>query len=366
MNQLIASLVRKLGGFTFQELNLAVDDIRKTSRRGADLSYDFLNRPAYHHALATGDTEFLRLTLRLGLQYGVQPVSLVHALQNHDELTYELVHFAGPHAQENFPFRGTEITGTSLAGVIRRELAERLTGSRAPYNAVFTTNGISSTTATVISASLGYDDLLDLTTDQIEKIKRAHLLLAMFNAWQPGVFALSGWDLCGILTLDRSMVRDHIADGDTRWISRGAYDLMDYRPMGGEQESAMPRGRSLYGSLPAQLANPTSFASQLRQILTVRDRCGIATATQVDIADTTSGAVLVMIHELEGGRRQATLLNFSAQPVDAVVSSRFLPAAGTVADSSTGTALAAIDPAHSFPVRMQGHQGLSVLLLPRT
>ena len=162
------------------------------------------------------------------------------------------------------------------------------------------------------------------------------------------------------------MVRDHIADGDTRWISRGAYDLMDYRPMGGEQESAMPRGRSLYGSLPAQLANPTSFASQLRQILTVRDRCGIATATQVDIADATNGAVLVMIHELEGGRRQATLLNFSAQPVDAVVSSRFLPAAGTVADSSTGTALAAIDPAHSFPVRMQGHQGLSVLLLPRT
>jgi trehalose synthase len=365
VNQLIASLVRKLGGFTFQELNLAVDDIRKTSRRGADLSYDFLNRPAYHHALATGDTEFLRLTLRLGLQYGVQPVSLVHALQNHDELTYELVHFAGPHAQENFAFRGTEITGASLAGVIRRELTERLTGSRAPYNAVFTTNGISSTTATVISASLGYDDLLDLTTDQIEKIKRAHLLLAMFNAWQPGVFALSGWDLCGILTLDRSMVSDHVADGDTRWISRGAYDLMDYRPMGGEQESGMPRGRSLYGSLPAQLANPRSFASQLRQILTVRDRCGIATATQVDIADTTSGAVLAMIHELEGGRRQVTLLNFSARPVDAVVSSRFLPAGGMVADSSSGTALAGISPAQSFPVRMRGHQGLSVLLLPR-
>src|SRR4051795_11052919 len=149
VNQVIASLVRKLGGFTFQELNLTADDIRKTSRRGADLSYDFVNRPAYHHALATADTEFLRLTLRLGLQYGVQPVSLVHALQNHDELTYELVHFAGAHPEENFTFRGRQMTGGELAGLIRRELIERLTGPRAPYNAVFTTNGISSTTTTV-------------------------------------------------------------------------------------------------------------------------------------------------------------------------------------------------------------------------
>ena len=61
-NQLIASMVRKVGGFTFQELNLTIDDIRATGEAGADLSYDFVNRPAYQHALATGDTEFLRLT----------------------------------------------------------------------------------------------------------------------------------------------------------------------------------------------------------------------------------------------------------------------------------------------------------------
>ncbi|PRC61085.1 hypothetical protein C6A85_12740, partial [Mycobacterium sp. ITM-2017-0098] len=42
---------------------------------GADLSYDFINRPAYHHALATADTEFLRLTLRTTLELGVDPAS---------------------------------------------------------------------------------------------------------------------------------------------------------------------------------------------------------------------------------------------------------------------------------------------------
>ncbi|HEX9043231.1 MAG TPA: hypothetical protein VF838_19810, partial [Trebonia sp.] len=60
-NQLIGSMVRKMGGFTFQELNLTIDDIKSSSETGADLSYDFITRPAYHHALATGDTEFLRL-----------------------------------------------------------------------------------------------------------------------------------------------------------------------------------------------------------------------------------------------------------------------------------------------------------------
>ena len=61
-------MVRKMGGFTFQELNLAMDDIKTMGASGADLSYDFVNRPAYHHALVTGDTEFLRLTLNLALR----------------------------------------------------------------------------------------------------------------------------------------------------------------------------------------------------------------------------------------------------------------------------------------------------------
>ena len=67
-NQLIGSMVRKVGGFTFQELNLTIDDILATGGRGPDLSYDFVTRPAYHYALITGDTEFLRLALREALR----------------------------------------------------------------------------------------------------------------------------------------------------------------------------------------------------------------------------------------------------------------------------------------------------------
>ena len=151
-NHIIGGMVRKVGGFTFQELNLTMEDIRDTGAVGADLSYDFVGRPGYHHALATGQTEFLRLALTTSLELGVEPVQLVHGLQNHDELTYELVHWATRHADDEYRFRGAEITGGDLAELVRAELTESLTGT-ADYNRVFTQNGIACTTTSLIAAT---------------------------------------------------------------------------------------------------------------------------------------------------------------------------------------------------------------------
>ena len=130
-------MVRKVGGFTFQELNLTIDDIREIGEAGADLSYDFINRPAYHHALATADTEFLRLTLRTTLELGVDPASLVHALQNHDELTYELVHWSTGHRDDIYTYKGEEITGEDLGETVRSDLTGELTGEKAPVQPGF-------------------------------------------------------------------------------------------------------------------------------------------------------------------------------------------------------------------------------------
>jgi trehalose synthase len=364
VNQLIASMVRKVGKFTFQELNLSIDDIKKTSERGADLSYDFVNRPAYVHALATGDTEFLRLTLKSALKHGLQPVRLVHALQNHDEMTYELVHFAIAHKDDIFAFRGAELTGGELAVNIRSELIERLTGAAAPYNAIFTTNGIASTIPTIIAATLGYPDITSLSQRQIERIKRAHLLLAMFNAMQPGVFALSGWDLCGMLTLERSKVSRLLESGDTRWIHRAAYDLMNYQPEATESPADMPRGASLYGSLPEQLQDVSSFVSRLRDLLTVRARYRISTAVQVDVPDVTDKAMLVMVHRLDTGRIQVSVLNFSSRSIAGRVESEHLPPAGEVIDMFTDQVIAEIDHERGFAVSLGPHQGTSLLTVP--
>ena len=363
-NQLIASMVRKVGGFTFQELNLSIDDIKKTSERGADLSYDFVNRPAYAHALVTGDTEFLRLTLNAALQQGLQPIRLVHALQNHDEMTYELVHFAIGHKDDIFRFRGAELTGGELATQIRTELVERLTGQAAPYNAIFTTNGIASTTATIIAATLGYTDITNLSKGQIEKIKQAHLLLAMFNAWQPGVFALSGWDLCGMLTLERSKISRLLASGDTRWIHRAAYDLMDYQPEATESPSKMPRGSSLYGSLPEQLNDAHSFAARLRDILAVRTRYGIATSVQVDVPEVSNKAMLVMVHRLDATQLQVAVLNFSNQSIAGRIKSEHLAPGAAVIDMFADQVIAEVDHEHTLAVSLEPHQGMSLLTIP--
>ena len=239
-NQLIGSMVRKVGGFTFQELNLAIDDIKNTGAVGPDLSYDFVTRPAYQFAMATGDTEFLRLTLAESLAVGVDQASLVHALQNHDELTYELVHFAARHRDDSYTLGGIEYTGGELAEHIRETMRCTLTGDAAPYNAVFVQNGIACTTASIIAASLGITDLTAISDSDVRRITNAHLLLCMYNAWQPGVFALSGWDLVGALPLERSKVKGLIGTGDTRWIERGAYDLMGAAPDAKRSSSGMP------------------------------------------------------------------------------------------------------------------------------
>jgi trehalose synthase len=361
-NQMVASMVRKAGGFTFQELNLAIDDIKNTSERGADLSYDFVTRPAYHHALATGDTEFLRLTMTIALRQGLQPISLVHALQNHDELTYELVHFAGAYADQLFRFRGTDLTGAELAATIRAELIQRLTGSAGPYNALFTTNGIACTTASMITASLGFPDLSELNPEAVDQVRRAHLLLTMFNALQPGVFAVSGWDLCGMLPLDRSQVSRLIATGDTRWIHRPAYALVDYPPGGAATSSKLPRGISLYGSLPEQLKDVNSFVAGLHRTLAVRARYGIDTGTQVDVPVLNNPALLAMVHLLGSGRIQVTLLNFSSSWQAGAVMSEHLPTGSPVIDMFTDRTVAVVDQTRSFPIALKGHQGMSLLL----
>jgi trehalose synthase len=360
-NHVIASMVRKLGGFTFQELNLTIDDIREIGEAGADLSYDFINRPAYHHALATADTEFLRLTLRTTLDLGVDPASLVHALQNHDELTYELVHWSTGHRDDVYTYKGAEVTGESLGEAIRGDLLDRLTGEKAPYNLVFTTNGIACTTATVIAATLGITDLNAI--GDIDRIRRAHLLLAMFNALQPGVFALSGWDLCGMLTLPSADVAELLRGGDTRWIHRAAHDLMGVNPAATQSTAGMPRGKSLYGPIPDQMGDETSFLRQLQAILRVRSHYGIATSRQIDIPEVSHRGMLVLVHQLaHEGRYQLTVLNFANEEVAGTVRSDKLPPGGEVSDMFSGKGLATVDDLHSFAVELPAHHGMSLLV----
>ncbi|MBD8092033.1 maltose alpha-D-glucosyltransferase [Pseudomonas fluorescens] len=359
-NQLLGGAIRKAGGFSFQELNLTVDDIAAMSHGGADLSYDFITRPAYQHALLMGDTEFLRLMLREMHSQGIDPGSLIHALQNHDELTLELVHFWTLHAHDSYLYQGQTFPGNSLREHIREQMYERLAGEHAPYNLKFVTNGVSCTTASIITAALGIRDLEAITPADIEQIRRIHVLLVMYNAMQPGVFALSGWDLVGALPLAADAVSHLMGDGDTRWIHRGAYDLVDLNPDAELSAGQMPRAKTLYGSLNSQLQDPDSFASQLQKILAVRNAYGIAASRQILVPDVEHPGLLIMVHELPAGKgTQITALNFGST---ALTETLHLPdiAPGPVVDIINERVEGDLTAEGEFTITLDAYEGLAL------
>ena len=359
-NQLLGGAIRKAGGFSFQELNLTIDDIASMSHGGADLSYDFITRPAYQHALLLGNTEFLRLMLRQVHTFGIDPASLIHALQNHDELTLELVHFWTLHAHDTYLYQGQTFPGNILREHIREEMYERLAGEHAPYNLKFVTNGVSCTTASIITAALGIRDLDAITDQDIKQIQHIHLLLVMYNAMQPGVFALSGWDLVGALTLPAEQVAHLMTDGDTRWIHRGAYDLVGLDPKAEFSAGNMPRPKTLYGNLVDQLQRPDSFASQLKKILAVRRAYDIAASKQILIPDVEHPGLLLMVHELPAGKgTQITALNFSNEPI---VETLHLPgiAAGPVVDIINERVEGDLTEAGEFTITLDPYEGLAL------
>jgi hypothetical protein len=158
-------------------------------------------------------------------------------------------------------------------------------------------------------------------------------------------------------------VSDLIRDGDTRWIHRSAYDLMDYQPDARHSASKMPKGTTLYGPLPAQLADETSFINGLRDILAVRAHYGIATATQLDVPPVSNKAMLVMVHRLEKGD-QITVLNFSASPVAGTVLSRHLRPGSALVDMMTGEPAGYIDDLYGCYVTLAPHEGRSLFVEP--
>jgi trehalose synthase len=212
----------------------------------------------------------------------------------------------------------------------------------------------------VIAAALNFRDLSALTEAQKRQIQRVHLLLVMYNAFQPGVFALSGWDLVGALPLPHDSVAGLIADGDTRWIERGAYDLVNVCPDAGASQAGLPKAPALYGPIDEQLKRPDSFASQLRKLLAVRQASGLYASRQILVPEVASAGLLVLVHELPNGKGiQVTALNFGAAPLDETITLPNIqpcPVFDMINETSEGDVSAAGD----LRIKLDGYEGKSL------
>jgi maltose alpha-D-glucosyltransferase/alpha-amylase len=306
----IALAVRKLGGFTYQEFAAPLAQLKQFAPNGPDLSYDFFTRAEALHPLITGDALPLRLGHHFLLEAGIPQGTLIHDLQNHDEITYQLFEL-GSH--DDFEFEGQHLNGKQLKQQILEEMRSRIDRDAAPYNKLYRPeqDGIATTFAGFIAPALGIEDPYNATPEQVALIQRGHLLVAFANAMQPGVFALAAWDLVGALPLPEEAVADRTQDGDWRWINRGGVDLLGTNPDEDSSSFELPRAQTLYGPLPEQLASPDSFASQLKRMLAARKQYRLAEGEMLAVPNVGNRAVCVLAMKLpDSGVLAITALNY--------------------------------------------------------
>ena len=132
---------------------------------------------------------------------------------------------------------------------------------------------------------------------------------------QPGVFAISGWDLVGALPLQPAQIKDRMEDKDARWISRGSYDLLR-GICKSKSASNIPQAKFLYGPINRQLKDPKSFVSQLRILLKVRMTSNLDTAEFIDSLPSQNPSVLYLLHKLPStDNLELTAINFGQKKV---------------------------------------------------
>jgi hypothetical protein len=108
-----------------------LSDLKRFTRHGPDLTYDFFTRAQVLHALLTGDAAPRRLAFRWLQDAGVRPASLVHDLQNHDEITYQIAEFEHRRG-EALPLPGCRVTGQELKERVLEEMRPKAAGPLFP------------------------------------------------------------------------------------------------------------------------------------------------------------------------------------------------------------------------------------------
>ena len=112
-------------------------------------------------------------------------------------------------------------------------------------------------------------------------------------------------------------VRERLADGDTRWINRGVYDLLGTNPNAMQSVAGLPRAVALYGSLPEQLKSPDSFALRLARLLKARAELHLYAARLTDVPHVQAQGLFVLVHELpDNAGLEITAINFEDRAVD--------------------------------------------------
>ena len=360
----IAMAARKVGGFTYQEFAGPLATLKDFAPSGADMSYDFFTRAESLAGLINGDALPLRLAHHFLLEAGVQANTLVHDMQNHDEITFQLFELG---SKGDFEFEGQSLNGGQLKTQILQTM--QTTVGAQPYNQLYRAaqDGIATTYAGFIAPALGINDPYNASPAQIEQIRRGHLLVAHANAMIPGIFSFSEWDAVGALPIPLASVPDNLkAGGDVRWVNRGGVDLMGKSAQTTTAIFGLPEAQSLYGPLPQQLRDPNSFMSRMKLMLAAREKYGIKDATMNAVPPVNNASVAVLVMTLpDAGGLAVTALNYGRTATNLAIDLTQTPpgiAAAQlsglgVVDAISGETVGTVSSTGGLQITLEGIQG---------
>ncbi len=337
----IAMAARSIGGFTYQEFAGPLETLQGFAPNGADMSYDFFTRAQCLYALINGDALPLRLAHHFLLEAGVQSNTLVHDLQNHDEITFQMFELG---SKGDFEFEGEMLNGGEMRDEILRTMQSSV-GSM-PYNQLYRTmeDGLATTYAGFVAPALGIDDPYNASPSDVALIRRGHLLIAHANAMIPGVFSFSDWDAVGALPIPLDSVpEDLTSGGDIRWVNRGGVDLMGKSEQTTTPIFGLQEAQALYGPLPEQLEDPESFMSQLSAMISAREEYGIKDATMNAVPPVPDVGLAVLVMTLPNSQSLAiTALNYGRSETSVTVDLTLIPPGIAAQDISGLDAIDAI------------------------
>ncbi|MCF7888581.1 MAG: hypothetical protein K9L78_00530, partial [Victivallales bacterium] len=306
--KMLAGLIRKYGGWSYQELNTPFELVKKYS--GSDLYYDFFTRPAIEHAALTGDASFLYIMNELMTNHGIDQKMLIHDTQNHDEITYGIPQLDDP--SFNVEYHGKEMPASEVRKIILEQKDQIAVNS---YNKGFT-DGVATTIAGYLAAGLEVKDIYNLTEREKQKIQELHTLIIFYNAMQPGLFGISGWDMVGALPIPEGGIEELLEDGDTRWHNRGSYDLLGNNTSTENLPTVLPKCKMIYGPVPQQLKKPDSFCSKIKKILSARTKYKIQLSDQVAVIKPQNTSAFISLQRLPDNKGiEISALNFGNKEV---------------------------------------------------
>lgn len=317
----LAMMMRKFGGFSYEENCCQIEALKKSEEFGPELSYDFLTRTGFINALATGDSDYLHFQQSLVLKNKINTNRLIHGLQNHDNLTYETVDL-NSNLDQKFIYKNQTLYGREIKNLLINNIKDFCSKNNLKFNIGF--GGILAHFAELISARLNIDIKYKLehkllTTEEQEQIKKLMLLAAFYNMMQPGVFQISAWDLIGAVNKPSIKLDEYLSDGDLRWLCRSGFEFVKNKsdPKHLEYtENGLAKCYMVFGYIDEQLLDNNSFINKLIYLLNIREKTNINNSKFLELIDTVETGINICLYFNNSTNKYYVVINnFSDQKI---------------------------------------------------